>query len=183
MNIQYNLEDVEIAVFDLDRTLIKQDSLFEQVKVLFSSSKFDFVHSVLLLVLHGRVLFKGMVFKFNERLDNNLFSLATIRVNDLVKREFDTYKTKGTKVIVATAAYERTAIKVLQKINVVPDILVATRDGENLKGELKLEALHPHVKNVKWVYYGDSNSDIPLFKHANFAYIVKQDSIRPYENI
>ena len=54
MKTKYSFKNAEIAVFDLDGTLIIQDSLFEQVKVLFRSSKSEFIHSVLLLLLLGK---------------------------------------------------------------------------------------------------------------------------------
>ena len=52
------LEHAQTVVFDLDRTLIKQDSLIEQLKVIFRVSKSDFFSSLLFLVSQGRVLFK-----------------------------------------------------------------------------------------------------------------------------
>ena len=172
-----NLKDIDIAVFDLDKTLILQDSLFEQIKALFQLSKQSCFYSFYFLFKHGRVLFKKKIFQYNKELDNSLLSLANIRVNNIVKKEFNIYKENGKKVIIATAAYRKTALKVLERIRLYPELLIATEDKANLKGKLKLEALQPHIQNTKWAYYGDSSSDIPLFKSANFAYKVNGNCI------
>ena len=173
------LEHAQTVVFDLDRTLIKQDSLIEQLKVIFRVSKSDFFSSLLFLVSQGRVLFKKKIFKFNETFDKNQCAVANIEVNEMVKKDYEIYKKNGIKVIVATASYELTAFKVLRKIKIFPDVLIATKKGKNLKGKMKLKALNPYVKNMKWVYYGDSKSDAPLFKSASFAYLVTPESINP----
>jgi phosphoserine phosphatase len=176
---EYVLEHVQTAVFDLDRTLIKQDSLIEQLKVIFRVSKSEFFNSLLFLASQGRVLFKKKIFKFNESFDKNRRAVANIEVNKMVKKDYEAYKKNGIKVIVATASYELTAFKVLQKIKIFPDVLIATNKGKNLKGKIKLNALNPYVKNMTWVYYGDSKSDTPLFQSASFAYLVTPESINP----
>tara|TARA_B100000029_G_C17302195_1_gene861111 strand:- start:251 stop:787 length:537 start_codon:yes stop_codon:yes gene_type:complete len=165
-------EKIGIAVFDLDGTLIIQDSLYEQIKSMLQYSIPNLLRSVFLLIVRGRITFKKEVFMINENYDSHYLALNGIKVNENVQKEFYKYKERDIKVIVATASYWRTALKVLYKIRLCPDILISTRNKHNLKGELKLKYLEPYIKNVRWAYYGDSNSDVPLFEEADFPYRV-----------
>jgi len=180
MDTKFEMEKrrIDLAVFDLDGTLINQDSLFEQVKALYKLSKFAFLDSFRHLFLKSRVSYKKLIFELNENFDNNSLSMMNIKLNKTVKKEFDNYKVNGIKIIIATAAYERTAVKVLKKIRLSPDVLIATKRKDNLKGKAKLFALTPYIKNKSWAYYGDSISDKWLFKSASLAYKVTGNSIK-----
>jgi len=169
-------ETVEIAIFDLDGTLIFQDSLYEQIKAVLRFSKSKFFSCLFTLVSKGRVHFKERVFQINEDYDKNIFSFRNIRINPLVYNEYNKYKESGVRIIVATAAYYKTAEKVLNKIKIYPDLLIGT-NKDNLKGHAKLSSLQPHIKSSTWAYYGDSKSDVPLFKAADLPYKVTPNSI------
>ena len=103
--------------------------------------------------------------------------MRNIESNPKILILLNEYKNQGSKIIVATAAYFRTAIKVLKKIEVLPDALIATKASKNLKGKQKLDALSKEINGKRWAYFGDSSSDIPLFRAANLSYIVQKDYV------
>jgi len=171
------LSDVEIVVFDMDHTLIAQDSLYEQLRAILRFSAIKFLDCLITLITKGRVSFKKRVFQVCEEHDFNRSSLHEITVNDSVKEEFCKYKNSGITVIIATAAYWKTTFKVLKKIELIPDIIISTGNNYNLKGKIKLRYLRPYIKSSTWAYYGDSISDVPLFRAADVSYKVTANSI------
>ena len=74
-------------------------------------------------------------------------------------------KAEGCRVIVATASYKGSAEKVLSRIGIEPDLLIAT-ESVNLKGKAKLAVLQIELDGKRWAYYGDSAADAPLLAAA-----------------
>ena len=112
--------NIEVAVFDLDGTLINQDSLLEQTFSIIKIIKLRSLYLIPLLLFKGRIHYKKFLFAFNEKLDKNATAMKNITSNPKVLNFFHEYKAQGSKVIVATAAYSKTAIKVLSKIKLLP---------------------------------------------------------------
>ena len=173
--------EIEVAVFDLDGTLINQDSLLEQTLVYLKHMKLKSLYLIPLLLSKGIIFYKKALFEFNEKLDRNTFSMRNIEPNQNILILLNEYRNHSKKIIVATAAYFKTAIKVLGRIDLLPDVLIATKTSKNLKGKQKLVALSKEINGKKWVYFGDSNSDIPLFKAADLSYLVQKNSIMEWD--
>tara|TARA_Y100001968_G_scaffold294216_1_gene300631 strand:- start:103 stop:657 length:555 start_codon:yes stop_codon:yes gene_type:complete len=172
-----NNKDIEVAVFDLDGTLISQDSLLEQTMIYLKYMKLKSLYLIPLLLSKGIIFYKKALFEFNEKLDKNTSCMKNIEPNQNLLILLNEYRTHGKKIVVATAAYFRTAIKVLGRIDLLPDVLIATNTRKNLKGKQKLIALSKEINGKKWAYFGDSSSDIPLFKVANLPFLVQKNNI------
>jgi len=173
-----DIDNIEIAVFDLDGTLILQDSLLEQTVAIIKNHKFKSLFLLPILLFKGRIHYKKIIFAINEKFDKNVTAMKNIKANKKVLDCFNDCKSQNLKVIIATAAYYKTAIKVLEKIKIIPDGLIATKSNLNLKGKQKLAALSKIVMGKKWAYFGDSISDIPLFRESNYSYLVKNGKIK-----
>ena len=64
--MKLDLTNVSGVIFDLDGTLIFQDSLYEQIKAVLRFSKSKFFSCLFTLISKGRVHFKKKVFQINE---------------------------------------------------------------------------------------------------------------------
>ena len=175
--LKLDIDNIEIVVFDLDGTLILQDSLLEQTIAIIKNNKLKSLFLLSILLFKGRISYKKIIFAVNEKFDKNATAMRNIKTNKKVLDLFNDYRSQNLKVIIATAAYYKTAIKVLEKIQVIPDVLIATKNNVNLKGKQKLAALSKIVRGKKWAYFGDSISDTPLFRDANYSYLVKNEKI------
>lgn len=168
-------DSADIAVFDMDGTLIYQDSLGVQVWMIAKLSPKNFIYAILILLFRGRLFFKKLVFELLEKLDSYDNWLKSIILNELVLNELNVMVSKNYKIIIATAAYTKTAMKILNHLGISPDHLIASNEKDNLKGEEKLAALQPYIHNKRWIYFGDSKSDQPLFEAADKAFLVKNE--------
>ena len=165
----------DIVVYDLDGTLIQQDSLGIQIWVVAKLSPIYFIYAISILLIRGRLSFKKLVFELLENLDTYDNWLNRITLNQIVLDDFNMKKSKNCMIIIATAAYTKTAMKILNHLGITPDLLIASDEKDNLKGKEKLAALKPYISNKRWIYFGDSKSDQPLFEAADKAFIVKRE--------
>jgi len=171
-------EPPEVVVFDMDRTLILQDSLWAQMRSLARRAPFRLLAEVLKGTLLGRALFKQRIHRAIEEADPEGRWLEGIEANPWTLAEVRRWESRSLPVIVATAAYLKTAEKVLDRVGVKPRALLATTGNDNLKGLRKLAALKPHVEGRRWAYYGDSASDRPLFSAADRFWVVGPEGPR-----
>lgn len=168
-------DHIDIAVFDLDGTLIQQDSLGVQIWAIAKLSPKNFIYAISILLIKGRLVFKRVVFELLEKLDTHNHWLNRITLNKIVFNELTIMISKNCKIIIATAAYTKTAKKILINLGIFPDLLIASDETDNLKGKKKLAALQPYIQNKQWIYFGDSKSDQPLFEAADEAILVKKE--------
>ena len=170
---KYNGQHVDLAVFDLDGTLIKEDSLVVQIKTLYKLSFFHLVKALITLLLYGRIKFKSNMHDIIQKIDLQNRWLDSISIDDKILEALRNHELKQHQIIIATAAYRETAINILDKFD-LHITLIATTAEANLKGISKILALEPYTKNKCWVYYGDSRDDTPLFEAADFYYKVNR---------
>jgi 4-hydroxybenzoate polyprenyltransferase len=79
-------------------------------------------------------------------------------------------KAKGRQIILATAAHHSIADGVAKHLGLFDQVL-ATEAGHNLKGKAKLQAIQEKVGGA-FVYAGDSQADLPIWKAAEAAVLV-----------
>lgn len=79
-------------------------------------------------------------------------------------------KAKGRQIVLATAAHHSIAAGVAKHLGLFDQVL-ATETGHNLKGKVKLQAIKEKV-GASFVYAGDSQADLPIWKAAQAAVLV-----------
>ena len=174
-------DTIDVAVFDLDGTLIENDSLFVQLSYLLRRSIFSLPKLIGIFISGGRIGLKKSVNYMLKSVDRNDKWLEDIVVNDQVLKELRSYEKDELDIVIATAAYKGTAQAVLDKIGVIPTELLASDGKVNLKGQKKFDAVRKLTKERKWVYYGNSSADLSLLKAANAGYLVKKSSVELFK--
>jgi 4-hydroxybenzoate polyprenyltransferase/phosphoserine phosphatase len=150
-------------VVDLDGTLTPADTLAESVVALVKKSPLK------LLRLPGWVLKGRSGFK------ESVASGVTIGARRLPYSEplleyLRGEKAKGRRIILATAAHRSIAERVSTHLGLFDGVL-ATDDGNNLKGSAKLDAIRKQVGD-DFVYAGDSRADVAIWHAAKAAVLV-----------
>lgn len=79
-------------------------------------------------------------------------------------------KSRGRRLILATAAHERIAHAVSDHLELF-DRVLASNQHTNLKGVAKLQAIQAEIGSA-FAYAGDSRADIPLWQQAQAAVLV-----------
>ncbi|MEO6422607.1 MAG: UbiA family prenyltransferase [Candidatus Nitrotoga sp.] len=150
-------------IVDLDGTLTPTDTLIESIIRLVKHKPWDAL-KLPFWMLSGRAIFKS-----------NIALRAGFSVENLPYRQpFVEYlrseKEKGRCIILATAAHQSIAESVAVQLGLFDSVL-ASDEGRNLKGKVKLEAIRETV-GEKFVYAGDSVADLPIWKEAEAAVLV-----------
>lgn len=156
--------DIPLCV-DLDGTLLKSDSLMECIAGVLRRHPF-----VLLLIpywlLRGRAHMKR---RLAERIDLKPHLLPyDSRVVGWLKRQ----RTAGRTIVLATAADERVAEPIARHTGLFSGI-VCSDGSTNLKGSLKLQALHDLFPGG-FAYAGDSRADLKVWRGALEAIMVNE---------
>ncbi|KCZ97882.1 hypothetical protein HPO_12488 [Hyphomonas polymorpha PS728] len=150
-------------VLDLDETLIRTDSLIEQMLAFVRRNPFS-IFQLIGWVMAGRVTLK-------ERLAAAVpVNPELLPVNEEVVALAQQEADKGRKVVLATAAHTETAKLFLEKFPFISEVL-ATEAGVNLKGKTKAEALMKRFPEG-FDYAGDSRADLEVWKRARNAIVV-----------
>ena len=150
-------------VVDLDGTLTPIDTLAESIV----RAVRNYPRAATALVT---ALFSGRA-QFKER----VASLAPVLAEripwrtDLIEY-LAAERSRGRTIVLATAAHESVAASVAAHLGLFDDIL-ATRDGSNLKGKTKLDAIRNRVGS-NFVYAGDSSADIAVWNGGRAAILV-----------
>jgi len=150
-------------VVDLDGTLTPTDTLVESIVL---ALKHNLLNAIKLpfWLLKGRAAFKALV------ASQAGFSAEYVpyrsELLDYLRRE----KEKGRRVILATAAHRTIAERVAAHLGLFDEVL-ATDGIKNLKGETKLAAIRERI-GERFIYAGDSASDLPIWKSASGAILV-----------
>ncbi|CAH1386252.1 UbiA family prenyltransferase [Candidatus Nitrotoga sp. M5] len=150
-------------IVDLDGTLTPTDTLIESIIRLVKHNPLDAL-KLPFWILKGRAIFKS-----------NIASRANFSVENLPYRQpFVEYlrseKDKGRRIILATAAHRSIAESVAAQLGLFDSVL-ASEEGRNLKGTVKLAAIREKV-GERFVYAGDSVADLPIWKEAEAAVLV-----------
>jgi hypothetical protein len=114
--------------------------------------------------LRGRSQLKAVVS------DRIAISPTRLQLRAAVMEYIREQKAAGRTIVLATAADHRIAQAVADHLGVFGMVL-ATRTGDNLKGQRKLEIIRSKVGST-FDYMGDSMADIPLFRAARHSILV-----------
>ena len=155
---------------DLDGTLIHGDTLWEAAAALAGRNFFSFL-ACLPALFSGRVAFKTAI---ASRMPT---SLSDLKLNDAV---FSYVKTQSESrhVVLATAAHKSVADAIASDAGFFHGV-IATAEGDNLKGARKLAAIKTHLAEHNlgdtFDYVGDSKADRAVWREAQTAYVAAPD--------
>jgi 4-hydroxybenzoate polyprenyltransferase/phosphoserine phosphatase len=150
-------------VVDLDGTLTPTDTLIESVVQMVKQSPSKLLRLPFFL-LEERSRFKEIVAAHATVAEGLLpYRQALL---DYLREE----KKTGRRIVLATAAHHSIADKVANHLDLFDQVL-ATREGHNLKGAAKLQAIREEVGEA-FVYAGDSQADLPIWEAAQAAVLV-----------
>ncbi len=150
-------------VVDLDGTLTPTDTLVESLVKVVKQSPLNLLRLPLWL-LKGRAGFKEAIAAHSSiDLDHLPYHESLL---DYLREE----KAKGRQIVLATAAHQSIAERVSTHLGLFDKVL-ATKSGHNLKGKRKLQAIQESVGEA-FVYAGDSQADLPVWKAAKAAILV-----------
>lgn len=150
-------------VVDLDGTLTPTDTLVESVVRLLKQSFLNLFLLPLWLV-QGRAALKQQV------ASRVTLSAAGLPYNAELLAYLRAEKQRGRKIFLATAAHESIAQGVAAHLGLFDGVL-ASKDGHNLKGSAKLQAIQQQIDG-RFVYAGDHRADLPIWKGAQAAVLV-----------
>ena len=157
------VSDVPLVV-DLDGTLTPSDTLVESVVHLVKHAPTS-VFKIPLWLLGGRAEFKRSVARHADFAPESLpFRESLI---DYLREE----KSKGRRIILATAAHRSIAERVASQLGLFDAVLATDDLGQNLKGKNKLELIRGQVGEA-FVYAGDCAADVPVWEGAAGAVLV-----------
>lgn len=150
-------------VIDLDGTLTPTDTLVESLLTI-AKRRPTALFGIVAALTAGRAQFKRRVAE-----------VATIRPADLPWREdllqyLAQQRAQGRRLVLATAAHRSIADPVASHLKLFDDV-IATADGENMKGRAKLEAIRANVSG-RFTYAGDSRADLDVWNGADAAILV-----------
>ncbi len=150
-------------VVDLDGTLTPTDTLIESLILLIKKSP-GHIFLIFFWLLKGIAGFKSQVASHVN------ISARKLPYNESLLDYLRSEKQKGRSIILATASHLSTAEKVAAHLGIFDSVL-ATDATHNLKGRHKLAAIQEKFGD-KFIYAGDSQADIPIWKAAQSAVLV-----------
>jgi 4-hydroxybenzoate polyprenyltransferase len=150
-------------VVDLDGTLTPTDTLIESIIKVIKQSPLNLLRLPFWL-LKGRADFKIAIAEQTTIIPEYLPYRESFL--DYLRAE----KAKGRQIVLATAAHKSIAERVSIHLGLFDKVL-ATESGRNLKGKEKLRAIQESVGDA-FVYAGDSQADLPIWKMAKAAILV-----------
>ncbi len=150
---------------DLDGTLIRGDTLLLSLMKLLRERPW---RSLVLpyRLLAGRAALKDYIARSVSLEPAEL--PYRIEVLDFLRSE----KARGRTLVLATAAHSIISDAVAGHLRLF-DRVLATDRSRNLKGEAKLAAVVGELPDGLFDYVGDSMADLPLFRKARFAILVR----------
>jgi 4-hydroxybenzoate polyprenyltransferase/phosphoserine phosphatase len=147
---------------DLDGTLIRSDLLWESAASAVARKPW-LLAAIPFWLLAGRARFK-------ERLAREgALDCALLPYRAEVVEWLRDQHAAGRRIVIATAAHESLAKGVSRHLGFVESVL-ATKEGRNLKGEAKREALVAAYGERGYDYLGDSAADLPAWRSARTAH-------------
>lgn len=150
-------------IVDLDGTLTPTDTLVESVIKIVKQSPLNLLRLPFWL-MKGKAAFKETVATHSDIVAEHLPYCEPLLA--YLRNE----KEKGRRIILATAAHKSIAQDVFTHLGLFDEVL-ATDEHCNLKGKAKLAAIQERVSGG-FVYAGNSQADIPIWKAAQGAVLV-----------
>jgi len=152
-----------VIAVDLDHTLIKSDTLHEQL-VRFVFQKPHLLPQLVSALLQGKVAFKAFCADTIVLDPENLHACADILA--YLREE----KERGSYVVLCTAADQRVAQVVADHLGIFDEV-IGTVDAGNLKGETKAETLAKRFPGG-FIYAGDHAADLAVWMKAQGIILV-----------
>lgn len=151
-------------VLDLDRTLLRSDLLFESMAALIREQPFS-LFRLAIWSCKGRAHLKRRVAGAVQ------VDPANLPINEDVAAFAVRRKTEGQRIVVATAADEEAARRLMVRFPFVDEVIGS--DGvRNLKGEAKARLLHMRYPQG-FDYAGDSASDLHVWRACQGMILVE----------
>ena len=149
---------------DLDGTLLRTDTLFEEMLILLKRNIF---YCLLLLfwLTKGRAHFK---FQVSKRVE---IPVAALPVNTEFLEYLQTQKKGSRELILISASNQKTANEVNNHLGLF-DAVFGSDEHVNLKGRKKLERIKTFTGGKSFAYAGNSRDDIIIWNEADQAIIV-----------
>nr|WP_286159110.1 UbiA family prenyltransferase [Methylobacterium sp. Leaf456] len=151
-------------MIDLDGTLLRTDLLLEGAVSLLRQNLL-MLFAMLLWLPRGRAYFKRKV------AERAVLDIATMPANAALLAHIEAERAQGREIVLATAADELMALKVMQAFPVF-DRVVASDGVKNLKGAAKaaqLATLYPQGFD----YAGNAAADLPVWARAQNIIVVE----------
>ena len=152
-------------VVDLDETLVKTDFFYESLLKFIKLNPLNFVRAIIWLITKGKAYLKSRIVEIIT-LDASL-----IPYNEDVIEFIKTKKQQNYPIILATATHQVFAEAVANHVKLF-DQVFATDDNENLKGINKEKKLIKEFGEKGFIYVGDSQADLKVWRSAKAAVIV-----------
>jgi 4-hydroxybenzoate polyprenyltransferase/phosphoserine phosphatase len=154
---------MEPLIVDLDGTLVRTDTLFESLLLLFRKAPWR-LFGAMSALLRGRAVFKVYVSQFV------ILPADSLPYNEDLLDYLRSQRAAGRQIVLATAAHYSIAGRVSDYLGLFDHVL-ATQDEVNLKGNAKLTEIRKLV-GANFVYAGDSSADLPIWLEATGAILV-----------
>jgi 4-hydroxybenzoate polyprenyltransferase/phosphoserine phosphatase len=152
---------------DLDRTLVRTDTLHEQLVNALRNPR-------LLVRLPGLLLAGKAAFKAALARDTSL-GVDHLPYNDELIEWIRVQRAAGRWIVLATAASEHIAREVASHLGIFDEVIASTAE-RNLRGAAKADALVQRFGEKNFDYAGDSGSDVDVWRHAHAAILVAASS-------
>ncbi|MDK0616303.1 HAD-IB family hydrolase [Clostridium perfringens] len=196
------MKPIKIALFDIDKTLIKGDSMFKLLK--YTLSKYPKAKRELPKLFFILVSYKLKLIDTKKAKENMFYTLNYLSVEDLEEfynkfikatvyndaiKEIEKLKAEGYYILLVSASPE-CYLKFFEVEDYV-DGVIGTKlyfennrytnkiDGENCKGKEKVRRINEYlnernlfIDKEKSLAYSDSLSDLPMFNFVSKAYLI-----------
>ena len=149
---------------DLDGTLLKTDTMFEAMLILFKKNIF-YCLSILLWLAKGRANLK---FQLYSRVD---MQVAALPVNTEFLKYLQMQKKKNRKLILISASSQKAVDQINSHMKIF-DAAFGSDEQINLKGQKKLEKIKMLTGGEPFAYAGNSRDDAVIWNEASQAIIV-----------
>lgn len=180
-------------IYDFDDTIYKGDSskdffkycLKRKKSIIFDIISICFMLGLYLIKVIEKEKFKSSFFRFLKRIDGEAYTKDFWQENEHKIKDFYKKKHKKSDIVISASPYfllEPIAkIYGFKLIATNMDIKTGRIKGVNCYGKEKVKRLNAIGIKSCDNFYSDSLSDLPMFKIAKKGYIVKQETIIPYE--
>ncbi len=152
---------------DLDGTLVRTDTLIEQVWKLIRENPLK-AFSIPLWLLRGRAGFKQEIARWAQ-VDARL-----LPYNRPLIELLQTERSQGRALFLVTAADESTALRIAEEVHLF-DGVIASDGNVNVGGGTKAEVLERRFGRGGFDYVGNARADLPVWRSARRAIVVEPE--------
>ncbi|XDZ65360.1 UbiA family prenyltransferase [Alphaproteobacteria bacterium LSUCC0684] len=174
----------KFLVVDLDGTLLRSDMLHESFWSALGRDWRVTIYSIPALI-RGKASLKDYLQEASD------IEVSLLPYNDEVIDYINRFRKEGGRVALVTATNNKFAQKIADYLDLFDEVHGSTAD-HNLKGKAKAHFLNKHFGNNSYVYMGDTEADLPVWKQSIKAVTVnaspslrkKVESLqKPFEHI